>query len=294
MSATTPVASSGLLWAALACCLASCDRGGDRSPPGLNPSASVPAGSAPASGLTANEEPAKESPEAELARIGLRAADAKLCTCIVVLLDASSSMREDVPDAEGKKRPKQEIAREALERIVDITAAWTRAHDEAEVRMGLYQFSGSVLELSAPAPFDPARLREALGRVQPSTGTAIGGALEAAYRALYATGCLRKHIVCITDGQNSSGPEPAEVARRYHRATGGDVQVHFVAFDTSARSLRFLEEIQGSAVEAADGEELRARLNEIYERRILVEEPLEAGAAPPAAEAEPPSAPPLR
>jgi hypothetical protein len=83
---------------------------------------------------------------------------------------------------------------------------------------------------------------------------------------------VRQHVICITDGENTSGPDPGLTARKFFEATGGGVELHFVAFDTSPKKFGFLSAVNGSVVEAADGEQLERRMAEIYERRILVEE----------------------
>jgi Mg-chelatase subunit ChlD len=121
-------------------------------------------------------------------------------------------------------------------------------------------------------PFDEEAARTAIENFTVTGGTAIGLALEAGYKALYQTGCVRKHVICITDGENTSGPDPAPVARTFYEATHGDVELHFVAFDTSPKKFGFLTAVNGSVVEASDGAQLGGRLSEIYERRILVEE----------------------
>ena len=61
------------------------------------------------------------------------------------------------------------------------------------------------------------------------------------------------------------------MARQLYSQTHGDVEMHFVAFDTSAEHFRFLKDTGGSAFEAADGNQLQARLTEIYEKRIFAE-----------------------
>ena len=58
-----------------------------------------------------------------------------------------------------------------------------------------------------------------------------------------------------------------------HEQTGGEVEIHFVAFDTSAGHFAFLKDVNGFVVEAADGAQLDARLADIYEKRILAEAP---------------------
>jgi Mg-chelatase subunit ChlD len=212
-------------------------------------------------GGEAPKKPASEIPQVE----------PRLCTAVVVLLDASSSMNQRVRGNDGAERPKHVIAREALERIIDQTAAQKKKRPDLTLQLGILQFSSSVEEILPMAAFDADTARGALGRIRASSGTAIGRGLAAGFRALLATGCVRKHVICITDGENTSGPSPDAIARDLHGKTGGEVAIHFVAFDTSARHFGFLEDVGGSVVEAADGAELDVHLLEIYSKRILAE-----------------------
>jgi hypothetical protein len=77
--------------------------------------------------------------------------------------------------------------------------------------------------------------------------------------------------VCITDGENTIGTPPEQVARQLFSQTKGDVDIHFIAFDTSARHFGFLKDVNGTVVEAADGKQLQDQLVDLYEKRILVE-----------------------
>jgi Mg-chelatase subunit ChlD len=193
-------------------------------------------------------------------------------TAVVVLVDTSGSMNQDVPDHAGKRRAKIQIAREALEHIVQDTAKWKKDHPKDHLELGIYHFSSSVAPVLPMGEFDQAKAEAALGRIpKPAGGTAIGRALEEGYKALYQTGCSRKFVVCVTDGENTSGPQPDWVARGLHAETEGTVELDFVAFDTKASQFNFLKEVNGHVVEAADGGQLQAELAKIYQQRILVE-----------------------
>jgi Mg-chelatase subunit ChlD len=203
--------------------------------------------------------------------ITLPKADQRLCTAVAILLDTSGSMHQSVRDRDGKQRPKEEIARDALARIIDVAETWTKAHPDRQLEMGIFPFSSDVSTLVPMGPFDAQKARAELSRVHASSGTAIGRALERGFKELYAKGCVRKHILCITDGENTSGPSPEQVSRAYFEATQSEVTIHFVAFDTAAKKFRFLEQVNGSVVEAADAEQLQTQLTEIYEKQILAE-----------------------
>jgi len=175
--------------------------------------------------------------------IELPRAEPRLCTAVAILLDASTSMIHSVRGTDGVERPKHEIAREALERIIDQTTAHVKKHPDLSLQLGILRFSSSIEEILPMAPFEPEPARAALRQVRASSGTAIGRALAGGFKALRATGCVRQHWICITDGENTSGPSPDCIARDLHRETQGAVGIHFVAFDTSARRFGFLGDV---------------------------------------------------
>jgi Mg-chelatase subunit ChlD len=205
-------------------------------------------------------------------QIDLFKADPREGTAVVILVDTSGSMRLAVRGGGGRMRPKNEIAKDALVQILQHTGKWKKEHPQANLQMGIYHFSSVVAEVLPMGDFNEAKARAALNKIPPpSGGTAIGTALEDAFKALYRSGCLRKFVVCITDGENTAGPAPDWIARQLFSRTGGEVELHFVAFDTSASQFKFLNDVNGHVVEASDGDQLRTELTKIYEKRILVE-----------------------
>lgn len=196
----------------------------------------------------------------------------RLGTAVVLLVDISPSMAQSVPDHAGRQRPKNEIAREALQRVMKVTEDWHKQHSDQVLDLGIVQFDRICTTILPAGPFDPAKAHAAVEKPpRPGDGTAIGLALEEGFKQLYATGCIRKHLVCITDGENTVGTPPDRVARQLFSQTKGDVEIHFIAFDTSAQNFAFLKGVNGTVVEAADGKQLQAQLVDLYEKRILVE-----------------------
>ncbi len=224
--------------------------------------------SPPPSGAATNSH----SPAPVAGAIDLPKVDQRLCTAVVLLIDTSGSMSQSVRDRGGAEQPKYLIARRALDRIVDHTTNWKKTHSDRVLQLAIWHFSSAVHEVLPMGVFDGGAAKSAVGQIPgPGGGTAIGQSLEAAFKSLYASGCVRKYIVCITDGENTVGPPPDRIARQLSAQTGGEVEIHFVAFDTSAARFAFLKAANGSVVEAADGEQLQAQLSEIYEKRILAE-----------------------
>ena len=209
------------------------------------------------------------------AAINLPRAEPRPGTAVVVLVDTSGSMEQEVPDQDHRLRPKYQIAHDALQRIIETTARWRKDHaDSPPVYLGIYHFSSSVYPDLPVTEFNQGKAQAALNAIpRPNGGTAIGLALQEGFKDLYRSGCARKFLVCITDGMNTAGPAPEPLARQLHAQTRGEVELHFVAFDTSASQFRFLGGVNGHAVEAKDGTQLQAELSRIYEKRILAEAP---------------------
>ena len=86
-----------------------------------------------------------------------------------------------------------------------------------------------------------------------------------------AGGSQKYPLLVVTDGDNTSGWSPDDVAREIWRKSEGAVQIHFVAFDTNPEKFAFLKEVGGSVLTAANGVELKGALDQIYQGKILAE-----------------------
>jgi hypothetical protein len=82
---------------------------------------------------------------------------------------------------------------------------------------------------------------------------------------------FRKYLLVLTDGENTNGRSPDEVAREIWGKSQGGVQTYFVAFDTSPEKFAFLKETGGDVIGAGTGAELRTALDGIYQGKILAE-----------------------
>jgi hypothetical protein len=199
-------------------------------------------------------------------------ADQKPGTAVVLIVDTSGSMKVKVGDGSGGKKPKHEIASDVMRQVVDTTNAYLEKNPVVHMEFGILSFSSRVNECLKIGKFNLNTAAEGISRVPPPNGgTAIGRAMADGFKALYSTGCVRKYLVCVTDGENTSGPDPARIAQALFEKTQGDVEIHFVAFDVSSSKFRFLDNVNGFVAEAADGKQLSERLTEIYEKRILAE-----------------------
>ena len=115
-------------------------------------------------------------------------------------------------------------------------------------------------------PYNRETVRAALTRLpRPGGGTAIGEAMRTARPDLYRAGVFRKYLLVVTDGENTVGRSPDDVARDIFRKSEGAVQIYFVAFDTSPEKFAFLKEVGGDVIGAGNGAELRTALDGIYQ-----------------------------
>jgi len=195
---------------------------------------------------------------------------------VAILVDTSGSMRDEAPD---DSRPKHVVARDALAAMLDATDAFVARRPDFPIKIGLYSFSSSVRTLHPIQPYNRAAIHQALASLpRPGGGTAIGEAMREARPDLYRAGVFRKYILVVTDGDNTSGRSPDQVARDIWRRSDGSVQVYFVAFDTSPEKFAFLKSAGGDVIAAGTGGELRRALDGIYQGRILAEAPPPGGA----------------
>jgi len=194
-----------------------------------------------------------------------------LGVALAILVDRSGSMAKPAP---GDGRPKYRIAQEALEAMLDATDAFVAKRPNFPIKIGVFSFSSGVETALPIQAYDRTAVRRALASIPgPGGGTAIGDAMRAARPALYRSGVFRKFLLVVTDGENTTGQSPDDVARDIFRKSEGAVQVYFVAFDTSPEKFAFLKDVGGDVLGAGNGAELRQALDAVYQGKILAEAP---------------------
>ena len=199
---------------------------------------------------------------------------------LAIIYDTSGSMHETVPDVTGKRAPKYVIANRALvavARQIQVFADKPPTGAPRNVQAGLFVFSGNTAREAVKfGPFDAAAL-EAFARnfSAPNGNTPLGNALAVATRAVLKSPLTRKHVLIITDGLNTEGPDPQTVMPRLKRQADeqhATVSVHFVAFDVDAKQFNAVKKLGATVVGAADEKQLNSQLEYILQRKILLEE----------------------
>lgn len=197
----------------------------------------------------------------------------------VVLLDVSGSMADEVAESGGGR--KIDIARRAALDLVGQFDRYAKTHAGEAVVLGLYEFSGerdrgdgpTTREVIPLLPPDPARAEEALARLTPNGGTPIGDALIVGKRALDASGYTRRHLLVVTDGENTDGYRPADVMTALARRPESErPSVYFVAFDIAAARFEAVKNAGGLVLAAANAQELTSTLDYLLTGKILVEQ----------------------
>ena len=196
-----------------------------------------------------------------------------------ILYDTSGSMRDPVPNAHGATSPKYVIANRALLDVVkQIQAYTTNAPADAprKIDVGLFIFDKSdAKEVVKLAPFDASALNNfATTFSTPTGGTPLGNSLKTVIQAVLKSPQPRKHVLVITDGENTVGQGPLDtMVNQRARKNDAPVFVHFIAFDVDGKIFSALKTYGATVASAADEKELNSQLDFILQNQILLEKP---------------------
>lgn len=195
---------------------------------------------------------------------------------VAVVYDLSGSMKESVPDRDGKKAPKYIIAKRALLSVADRLQQFADSAKDKKLAVSLLVFGNDKVKEALPlAEFKAQTFRDwAASAPMPDGGTPIGEALKVATTQLLASPLDHKHILVITDGANTVGPGPEKVLPGLRKEADGKetyIGIHFVAFDVSAKVFDPLKKLDVTVVGAANEQQLNTQLNYVLQEKLLVE-----------------------
>jgi len=196
---------------------------------------------------------------------------------LAIVYDTSGSMKEPVPTADGKRAAKWIIGNRALEQIIQRVQKFaTNSIPPRTIHAGLYIFRGTgSAEAVKFAPWNAMAMLDWVKQYPgPNSGTPLGATIDLASRALLKSNFTQKHILVVTDGINTAGPDPAMVVLRINKASeskGSPIFIHFVAFDIDAKVFAPLKKLGVTVVGAADEKQLGQQLEFILEEKILLE-----------------------
>jgi len=198
-----------------------------------------------------------------------------------ILYDTSGSMKDPVPNSSGSTSPKYVIANHALLAIVNKIQAFatnTSSGTPRHVDVGLYIFEqAGAKEVVKLGRFDAAAIRNWVSNFKkPDGGTPLGNSLKTIAHDVLDSPQPHKHILVITDGMNTVGPDPATVMPGIrHRAENkqSDVSIHFIAFDVDAKVFNGVKKRGATVAAAADERQLNSEIDFILQNQILLEKP---------------------
>ena len=209
-------------------------------------------------------KPGAEVPEKE----GLAAA---------IVIDVSGSMDEPVAGRDGRKEKKIDIARRAALDLVNQFVTYAKDHQNEPVHLGIYEFSRRRGEpdcrpVVPMGPPDRDRAAAAIVSLNADGGTPIGEAMITAKLALDQTGLTRRHLLLVTDGENTDGIAPDRVAEAINKRPQAErPSIYFVAFDVEANRFNGVRDAGGLVLSAANATELNNTLDALLRGSILVE-----------------------
>jgi hypothetical protein len=199
---------------------------------------------------------------------------------VAIVLDTSGSMAQTVLNRQKKPEAKCVIANRALLSVVKRLEAFSTNQTTGKslsLETCLIVFvdgkSSTVIPLGpfSPEPFQ-AWLRQ---NSRPNGGTPLGESLRSAADALFASKAQRRHVIVLTDGENTVGADPVTILPRVQKEAelkNAFVGVHFVAFDVAARVFDQLKAKGATVLAAADESQLQNQLAFILEKKVLLEE----------------------
>ena len=198
---------------------------------------------------------------------------------LALVYDTSGSMADSVANASGGAEPKCRIARRAADSIfdqLDAFVAGAAPGSAREVQAELIVLATLRARRVIPmGPFQSSAFKERIAALpRPGGGTPLGRAVQMAAEDVLASPLSRKHVLVVTDGENTEGPAPEEVLSGLREAGGGlagGVQVHFVAFDVAARVFDPVKDLGATVAGAADEIQLKDQLESILRKKILLE-----------------------
>jgi Mg-chelatase subunit ChlD len=164
---------------------------------------------------------------------------------------------------------KEEIARTVVASVVKQCADYSSRNAGRTIEVALYKFDEEQQQLvpfSAPNAFATDKINLLI----PNGGTNIGDAILAVKKDLDRTGLSSKHIVVITDGENTGGATPDEVAVAMQK-NPQKPSVYMVAFDVNSSVFSGVKQSGWMVYSASDAKELQQTLDQIFGENILLE-----------------------
>ncbi|HUE88008.1 MAG TPA: vWA domain-containing protein [Vicinamibacterales bacterium] len=195
-----------------------------------------------------------------------------------ILIDVSGSMEQQVAGEGGQPERKIEIARRAARSLVAEFDRYATDHAGEPVMLGVYEFSrrDGQPDLRPLLPMTVLVRNTGSGdlaRAVADGGTPIGSAMIAAKHELDATGLSRRHLLVVTDGENTDGVAPELVVAAIGRRPEAErPSMYLVAFDIDAGQFSSVRDAGALLMAAGNAKQLSDTLDGLLRGKILVEQ----------------------
>ena len=187
---------------------------------------------------------------------------------VAIIYDTSGSMIDTVQNAKGRSESKYLIANRALASLTGKIEYFVKVNPMKRVEACLLTFN--VNQLVDLGPFDPAPFRSfASSFNDPRGSTPLGSAIKVASNVLLKSALAHRHIIVITDGENTEGANPESV---FPEVKAQGVALHLIAFDASANIFEAIKKEGATVVGASNEEQLQAQLTNILQKEVLLED----------------------
>src|SRR5688572_8962416 len=223
------------------------------------------------------EAPKRDTREIEQALEPVTPTESREGLAAAIAIDVSGSMDDRVTGEDGRRARKIDVARRAARELVAQFATYANEHPAEAVSLGIFEFSRrdnrpDCRPIMAMGPPDLTQADAALARLDPEGGTPIGQAMVTAKLALDATGLSRRHLLLVTDGENTDGYRPADVANAIAKRPDTEKpSIYFVAFNIEARRFNGVRDAGGLVLGAGNAKELNDTLDALLRGKILLE-----------------------
>ena len=207
-----------------------------------------------------------------------RADDPSNRIAVEVIFDTSGSMKATIPSqSAGRREAKLAIAQRSFGLVIDRLQTFLKGPNAKPLSIGVYVFTDTKATVALPlAPFDAPRLRQWLAGTTANASTPLGDAIFLAGRDLLAAPAASRHLLVLTDGENTTGRSPEDALRMLNEVSDRKqtpVFTHIIALDIKPDVFAALKKQGATLIGAADEAQLNAQFDFILEEKILVEAP---------------------
>lgn len=197
---------------------------------------------------------------------------------ISIVYDASGSMAETVLNTQGQPEKKFEVANRAMWSIAKILDNYLATDTNKIIFLSIIVLRDGQTWIDSNAVLNSnSRLSSTFfnswlkSPPKVSGGTALGNAVNlAAVQSGAYPSINKRHVIVITDGENTNGPDPAPIVAE-NKSQNALLGFHFIAFDVGANVFNAVKEAGADVAEAFNEQQLVEQLDYILVEKILLE-----------------------